>query len=363
MAGSPLRILDRYIAREFLRLFLLFALAAPILFILGDWTDNIGAFTERGLPLSDVTLGYLFMLPQFVLWAFPVASLIATVFTVSAMARHSEMAAAKAGGISFHRATLVLPLLGVLLTGAALVLTEVVPLGIRRSAELHGERTNFRASRNDFVYRAEDGNVFGIRRMDEASARIYGLTMMREGDKAGLPTVYTFAREAVWDSVTGDWALLDGRMRVFAEGRSERLFHFERLIPTRLRETPEELLTEQKQPEEMRFAEMDRFIRALERSGGQPFELIFSRAEKIAIPVATLIVILFGAPLLAGASARSGPAYGIGVSLGITIVYLMMFRLAQAIGATGAIDPALAAWIPNAFFAVGAVGLNLRVRT
>lgn len=363
MPGTPVRILDRYIAREFLRLFLLFSLAAPVLFILGDWTDNIGAFTERGLPLGDVTLGYIYMLPQFILWAFPVASLIATVFTVSAMARHSEMAAAKAGGISFHRMTLVLPALGILLTGAALVLTEVVPLGIRRSAELHGERSGFRASRNDFVYRAEDGNVFGIRRIDEASGRIYGLTMEREGDKAELPSMHAFAREAVWDSMTAAWTLLDGRLRVFAEGRPERLFHFDQLIPTRLGETPGELLIEQKQPEEMRFAEMDRFIRALERSGGRPYELIFSKAEKIAIPVATLIVILFGAPLLAGASARSGPAYGIGISLGITIVYLMMFRLAQAIGATGTVDPSLAAWLPNAFFAVGAVGLNLRVRT
>jgi lipopolysaccharide export system permease protein len=357
------RTLDRYVAREFGKLFLLFSLAAPILFVLGHWTDNLDTYSEKAIPLGTVALGYMFMLPQFILWSFPIASLIATVFTVSAMTRHSEMAAAKAGGISFHRATLILPAMGLLLTVTGLGLTEVVPLGNRRAAELHGEKSGFRYARTDFVYRSEAGAVFGIRRIDVAAGRITTVTMEIEGDGVTRPTLHSYGREMVWDSTTGLWTMHDGQFRVFVADQPEKLFKFDRLIPPKFRETPEELLAEPKDPEEMRYAEMNRFIQALERSGGKPYTLMFSRAEKIAIPVATLIVILFGAPLLSGASARSGPAYGIGVSLGITIVYLMMFRLAQAVGATGAIPPGIAGWIPNMIFTVGAVGLNLRVRT
>ncbi len=358
-----MRTLDRYIAREFMRLFLLFSLAAPILFVLGDWTDNLDTYSERAIPLGNVALGYLFMLPQFILFSLPIAALIATVFTVSAMTRHSELAAAKAGGISFHRATLVLPFMGLLLTMVGLGLTEVVPLGIRRAAELHGQKSGSRSVRNDFVYRGDDGNVLAIRRINVGAGRISSLTMENEGDGVTTPTLHTFARDAVWDSTTHQWTLHDGQFRVFASDRPEKLFKFDAMIPTKLTETPEELAADQKDPEEMRYSEINRFIQSLERSGGTPYKLMFSRAEKIAIPVATLIVILFGAPLLSGATARSGPAYGIGVSLGITIVYLMMFRLAQAVGGTGAIEPALAAWIPNMIFAVGAIGLNLRVKT
>jgi len=357
------RTLDRYIAREFMRLFLLFSLAAPILFVLGHWTDNLDTYSEKAIPLGAVALGYVYMLPQFILWSFPIASLIATVFTVSAMTRHSEMAAAKAGGISFYRATLILPVMGLLLTVTGLGLTEVVPLGIRRAAELHGEKSGFRRGRSDFMYRGEDGSVYGIRRIDVNSGRISSLTMENEGDGVTTPTLHTFAREATWDSTTSQWTLHDGEFRVFAPGHDERFIKFDQMIPVTLREPPEELLADPKDPEEMRFGEINRFIKSLERSGGDAFKLMFSRSEKIAIPVATLIVILFGAPLLSGATARSGPAYGIGVSLGITIVYLMMFRLAQAIGATGAIQPDLAAWVPNMIFAAGAIGLNFRVKT
>jgi lipopolysaccharide export system permease protein len=355
------RILDRYVTREFLRLFVLFSFAAPLLFVLGDWTDNLDTYTERQLPLRQVALGYLYKLPQFILFSLPVAALIATVFTVSSMTRHSEMAAAKAGGISFWRATIMLPVMGVLLTFLGLFLSEVVPGTISRSAELFGQRSSFLGSRSDFVYRAEDGTVYGISRLDLDARRIYGLTVQREGDGEKTPTLMTYTREAMWDSIQG-WTFLDGHMRVLLPGQPEHAYAFSQMKPTQLTERPEELLAEPKEPDEMRFAEMGRFIRALQRSGGQPFQLMFSQAEKVAIPVATLIIVLFGAPM-ANASARSGPAYGIGVSLGVTVVYLMMFRLGEALGAAGTVNPVAAAWAPNAIFLLAALVLTARVRT
>jgi lipopolysaccharide export system permease protein len=356
-----IRTLDRYITREFLRLFVLFSLAAPLLFILGDWTDNIDTYTERSIPLGDVALGYLFTLPQFIVFSLPIAGLIATVFTVSSMTRHSELAAAKAGGISFHRATRMLPLLGIVFTLAGLALNDVVPLALQRSGELFGSRPEFRGSRNDFVYRSEDGTVYGIRRLDLDASRIFGVSMQREGDRQTRPTINAFAREAIWDSIRG-WSFSSGYFRTITPEEREQTLQFRTLIPTRLHERPEELLAEPKEPDEMRYSEMGRFIAALQRSGGEPNELKFSQAERLAIPVATFIIILFGAPL-ANSGARSGPAYGIGVSLGITIVYLMLFRVMAAVGEAGLIDPYMAAWVPNGLFLVAALFLNARVRT
>jgi len=356
-----IRILDRYITREFIRLFALFGLAAPLLFVLGDWTDNIDTYTERQLPVGDVMLGYLFKLPQFILFSLPIAGLIATVFTVSAMTRYSEMAAAKAGGISFHRATLMLMVMGVLITGGGLGLAELVPITLRRASELFGEKTDYRGARNDFVYRAEDGTVYGIRRLDLNANRVFGINLQQEGDGDRLPTLSAFAKEAVWDSTTG-WTLNDGVFRVVPAAGPLLTFDFASMRLLHLREVPEDLLAEPRQPDEMRYAEMGRFIDALKRSGGKPFKLMFSQAEKIAIPVATLIIIMFGAPL-ANTGSRSGPAYGIGISLAITIFYLVLFRVMAAVGEAGIMNPYLAAWVPNVLFAVAALFLIARVRT
>lgn len=356
-----MRILDRYVAREFLKLFALFSIAAPLLFVLGDLTDNIDTFTERGLRPATVALGYLYQLPQFILWSFPIAALIAVVFTVGNMTRHSELAAAKAGGVSFYRAIITLPLLGVLLTFAGIALSELVPVTLARKAVVLGERNDLGNNRNDFVYRSEDGHVFGIRRLDVQSGRIYGVTMEREGDGEELPGTHVFAREAAWDSTAG-WTMTDGFLRIFPPEGPERTFKFTQMKPLGFHEKPSDLVDESKDPEEMRYGELQHFIEVLERSGGKPFKLRFDLAQKIAIPVATLIIILFGAPL-ATTGGRSGPAYGIGISLGITILYLMLFRLASAVGSTGIIAPELAVWLPNMLFVVAAAILTLRVRT
>jgi lipopolysaccharide export system permease protein len=354
------RVLDRYVTREFLRLFILFVIATPILFVLGDITDNIDSYMDRGLTFRHIGLGYIYQFPLFMLYSFPIAALIATVFTVGNMTRHSEMAAAKAGGISFFRVLAPLPILGIILTLVGIGMSEIVPLGEQARARIHGEKQGRRTARQDFVYRSREGSVYAIRYLDVENGRIDGLTVHKQGDEIENPTISIVADMALYDKDTG-WTLMNGyERRLMGPGKeSGKAFDELRIA---LRDTPEELLAEPKDPEEMRYMELGEFIETMQRSGVEPRNLMVERAQKIAIPVATLIIILFAAPL-ANKSQRGGPAYGIGIALLITVLYLMMFRLSAAAGATGAVNTTVAAWLPNLLFLLAAGGLVTRVRT
>ena len=112
-----MRLLARYVARQFLTTFVVLVLGLPLLFVITDVTDNLDRYLGRGLEFGSVALAYLYQIPQFLQWAFPIAALVATVFTIGNMTRHQEIAAAKAGGISFYRLILPLVLLGVVLSG------------------------------------------------------------------------------------------------------------------------------------------------------------------------------------------------------------------------------------------------------
>jgi lipopolysaccharide export system permease protein len=112
----------------------------------------------------------------------------------------------------------------------------------------------------------------------------------------------------------------------------------------------------------MNFQELGRFIGAMERSGADVNELRVERMLKIAIPVTCLVILLFGAPL-ATSTQRGGAAYGIGVSLGTTIIFLMMIQLTKAVGGKGIISPEFAAWLPSMMFAIVGGILLARVRT
>jgi lipopolysaccharide export system permease protein len=358
------RTIDRYVAAEFLRLFTVFILSAPMLFILGDWTDNIGRYTEQGIPTSRVALSYIYQLPLFMSWSFPVAALIATVFTVSNMTRHSEMTAAKAGGLSFFRVLAVLPVLGIFLTGAAIALTELVPITTALNRQILGQNTEVSDQmRHEFVYSGGDGQVYTIRRLSSGGRTIGGLTIENPGTGDGRLMTHITAREAEYDTVRPGWMLRDGYYRAFVgEAHSERTFRFSQMLMRSFDETPEQLMARSKDPEEMRYGELGTYIETLERSGARPLKLMVERAQKLAIPAATLIIILFGAPL-ANSTARGGTAYGIGISLAITVLYMMLFRMTGAAGAAGLMNPLYAAWAPNVLFAFAALVLLARVRT
>jgi lipopolysaccharide export system permease protein len=355
------RTLDRYVVREFMRLFTLASTAAPLLFILGDVMDNLDKHMARGVGVPRVALSYLYQLPLFVLYSLPIAALIAAVFTVGNMTRHSEVAAAKAGGVSFFRLFAALPVLGVLLTLGGLGISEQVPVTNRLREEALGIRSRQRQARNDFVYRSADGRAFAIRQLTVSSETMQGITMEREGNEPEIPSEHATAQSARYEGDDG-WVLTRGHLRILLGSEVERAFEFDQLRIPSFKETPEQLLATQRDPENMRYAELGHFIEINQRSGGRPLKLMVARAQKIAIPVATLVIILFAMPL-ATSSGRGGSAYGMGISLAITIFYLMLFKVSGAMGASGALPPLTAAWIPNAVFMAAASVLLLRVRS
>ena len=357
-----MRILDRLVVREFTRLFMLFIMASPVLFILGDLTDNLDTYMDRGYETSQILMSYVYQMPLYISWGVPVAALIATIFTVNNMTRHSEVAAAKAGGISFFRLYATLPMIGIVLTALGLVLTEMIPVGNRLREEALGEADIPRGmGRSNFVYRDLDGRTFSIRRLDVNDAEIRGITVEREGDEPEVPSVHIYAEGARYDSARG-WIIRDGYLRLMAGADIERAFEFDQLRTRGFDEAPETLLDRQKDPDQMRYVELGQLIEILLRSGAEPYDLMVDRAQKLAIPVAALVIILFAAPL-ANTSPRGGAAYGVGVSLGITIVYLMLFKVAGAAGSSGSIPPRIAAWTPNILFAIASAVLLRKVRT
>jgi lipopolysaccharide export system permease protein len=307
-----------------------------------------------------VAEAYLFQLPLFIQWSFPIAALVAAVFTIHSMTTHREIVAAKAGGISFHRVALPVLVMGLLLTVVALGLVEVVPRSNRIAAQILRDEDPRRAWRADFVYGSESGTTWQVGRLDALSRRMDNVILeIPPGDGRG--GMHLMA-DAVYHDDEWGWTFARGYLRRFSRDSTQRVYQFERMRMAGIVEEPRDLLEAPRKPEEMTYAEVDRLARIVERSGGNPSQLLVKREQKFAIPVATLVVILFGVPLATG-SGRGGTAYGIGVSLGTTILYLLLFKVAGALGQAGAMAPLTAAWIPNVLFFATALVLLRRVRT
>jgi lipopolysaccharide export system permease protein len=124
-------------------------------------------------------------------------------------------------------------------------------------------------------------------------------------------------------------------------------------------EQPVDLLAEPKQPEEMGYVELSRYVDALERSGGDGRPLRVDLALKLAVPFTCIVITIFAAPLMVAAP-RTGGAYGVAISLATAVVFLVLVQLSRTIGIGGVVPPTLAAWLPNILF--GLMGLYLLKR-
>jgi lipopolysaccharide export system permease protein len=176
------------------------------------------------------------------------------------------------------------------------------------------------------------------------------------------PDLAVSADSATYDSTAQAWWLWGGASRVILRGDHQPVFEFERLRLGALTQSPAQLLAEAKAPAEMQFGELGEYIEALHNSGNDVRKLQVEHALKLAIPFTCLIIALFGAPL-SETSPRAGPAVGVALSLGTTVVFLLLINLSKAVGAGGAVNPLVAAWFPNVLFLAGALILMRRVRT
>jgi len=356
-----IRILDVLIAKTFLRIFALFIVGAPILFVVGNIVENVDRYFDRGLTPREVAWAYVFQFPEYVSWSFPIAALIAAVFTIHTMTQHREVMAAKAGGISFHRLMVPLIVMGLVLTGAGLMLSEAVPLAKRRAGQILRSEDPGRQWRANFVFKGDDERTLTVQRLNVQPASLREVVMEVPTEASGRPAEHISAREAPFDTIHG-WTFRDGYLRILPDDRPALTFHFDSLRTRGFGEHPTSLLERPNDEDEMTVAEIDRMAANISRSGGDPSKLLVKKEQRKAIAVATLVIILFGGPLATN-SRRGGAAYGIGVALGSTILYLLMFRLAGAAGRTGAMSPMLAAWLPNFVFLACGLILLKRVRT
>jgi lipopolysaccharide export system permease protein len=353
-------ILDRYLLREWLRILLVTALGFPLVVIAFQLTDKLSEHLARDIPPGAIALGYAFSLPDQIFMVLPAAVLFATVFSLGTLSRHSELTAAKASGRSLLRT--VAPILGAATVAAAatLVLGEWAPAATTRQMELLGEREiRSTTARFAFVYRADEGWVYAVRALDIKQSTMRDVVLEREGTGTAYPTLVVQSPAAKFDDTAGHWYLRNARFRVIPGLDEVQTFTYDSLIQRSLVEKPADLLVEPKEPREMRYAELGRYIEDLERSGGDGRKLAVRQALKIAIPFTCIVIAIFGAPLAVTAP-RAGGAVGVAISLVTTVVFLMFVQLSEAVGAGGLVPPVLAAWLPNIIF--GLFGLALLAR-
>src|SRR3954469_16868663 len=98
-----MRLIDRYLLREFLFWLAIFFSGFLLIWVAFDLTGRLNTFQQAHLRGKDVIEYYFFASPDFIPVALPVAILLATLYVITNHARYNELTAIRAAGVSMLR--------------------------------------------------------------------------------------------------------------------------------------------------------------------------------------------------------------------------------------------------------------------
>jgi lipopolysaccharide export system permease protein len=368
-------LLDRYIARSWVGSVLLVLLAFMVIFFLGEFMDLIDDIQQHHVKGWVIFHYYAFHWFQIAFTVAPVAILVGVLITLGLLARHNEITAMKAGGISVYRAAG--PVLGMGLLSSLLLygMQEWVLPTTNKTAAMDFNVIKGRPaqSSDQFDRRwilASDDRFYnfdylvehdGSSRRGYGSFALYGLSIYDVDPDTWDLRDRLYARRAAWDPVTRTYDLERGWRRSTGARSSFQAFTAQRVRAIGLEpggeiEPPPYFRREEKPSDTMGFSELRAYIASLESRGFDVSKLRVQLWRKVAFPMVGLIMTLLAVPF-SFVVARRGALYGVGIAIIIAIVYWAVLGTFEALGNNALIHPALAAWAPNLLF--GATGLYL----
>jgi lipopolysaccharide export LptBFGC system permease protein LptF len=168
-----------------------------------------------------------------------------------------------------------------------------------------------------------------------------------------------YANQAAWDPSVGAWVLKGGWERSFDEVADVERFN--ELIVRDI-EPPEYFVKEEKQSDQMTYAELEKYIEDLSQSGFDVMRYKVALHSKISIPLAAMITVIIGIPF-SFTPGKKGALYGIGIAIVIGLSYYVTARVFTYMGDSAMLPPLLAAWAPNILFGVAALYGLFNVKT
>ncbi|MGB9613614.1 MAG: LptF/LptG family permease, partial [Candidatus Margulisiibacteriota bacterium] len=164
------------------------------------------------------------------------------------------------------------------------------------------------------------------------------------------------AEEAAWQQDKNQWLFRNGTIYFIAEsGEYKHLVRFKEQYVT-MKYTPADFYVGDQNPDEMNFRQLQQYIVLKEKMGVEVTDFKIQLNLKLAIPFASLVFALLGAPLGLSPRRASG-SIGLGISIIVIFFYYLTAFFSIALGEMKVIPPGVSAWLPN--FATGAIGFYI----
>ncbi len=352
-----LKILDRYILKNFLITYLFVAFVIVLIICMIDYTEKVDDFIKRQAPGSAILFQYyLNLIPYWINYISPLMVFIATVFFTSRIAARTEIVAMLSSGISFGR--LLLPyFMGATVLGIVMFLLVGWVLPRANKIRNEFERTYVK---DEFYF---DGRNVHIKVAPNVYAYLESYNVAtKTGNKFTLETLVgnkleekLTADRIVWQPETNKWRLEEYRIRSLDSLRES--LSFGTSLDTTINLRPKDFESDYNLFETFTLPELNDYIELLRSRGSDGLEVyLIEKYTRFTQPFAILILTAIGV-IVSARKSRRGVGLQIALGFALAFIYILFFLLSKGVAESGNINTLLAVWLPNIIFSVVGIGL------
>jgi lipopolysaccharide export system permease protein len=372
-----MRLLDRYLLRELLVPLGYCLSGFLLLWVASDLITELNGLQEKKLHAVDIARYYLVKTPEFLVLVLPIALLLAMLYTLTNHARHNEITAIRAAGISLWR--LCLPYLGVGLL-ASLAIFWLNEYCVPQSADAAEQIRNCRSPAppgaperdkvlNAGVNNSRDGRewIIGVYDLQTGEmTRPVVVSRLGDGSQIELRAARAIRRKGTWNF----FDVVEYRRPAQPDTLPVLMLKTNLLLKPEFSETPQQITSEiqlssgnsltKAKRADIPIAVILNYLR-LHPYPTQAAALYTKLAGRLATPWTCLVVVLIAIPFGA-ASGRKNVFVGVASSILICFAYFVLQQVCLAAGAGGRLPPWLGGWLPNLAFGFAGLFLTARVR-
>lgn len=347
---KKLSILDRYILRQVIEMFLMGVFVfTSIIFASDTFITLIKQISLYGIPFKVALMVIILNLPQVFVMTIPMGVLLATVMTLNRLSLASEITVMRSCGIGINRIAKPIFIFAIIMSVASFIINEtVVPITTKQSKDLAlwslGQK-NIPEGKQNFIFKElnEHGILKRLFYVGNCKDKVlHNITVM---DMSKPDTIQVLQAQDGSTSPSG-WVFNRGAIYTVAkQGQILNTTFFESSTAQFGIDLSKEL--KQNVAKEHNFTSLLRYIRAnYNNLGKERNAYLVELFDKIALPTTTIVLVLVGVPL-AITPPRVRYNRGFLFSILIIFAYYLIRALSISFGEAGSIPPLYAAWMAN----------------
>lgn len=364
-----MRILRNYLLKEFIGpFFLTLGVLSFVMIVVGNLKKIADLVINKGVDIISVIKVFLLMTPYIITYALPISILVAVLMSLGRLSSDNEIIAIRASGINIFKLILPVLTLGLILSLGLVLFNDraasYAHYEYRKTLIEIGVKNPTAAFEEGVFINSFQKYVLFIYKVDQKRNRLLNVRIY-EPQGEDKPTRTIVARSGEFISVPEKnnvkLKLMDGTSDEPDPNNPTNFYklNFKTYFMNLNMADAQKNTNIEKKYKEMTIQELSKEVKKLRKEGINPAPLINEIHEKLTLAFSCLVFILMGIPL-AIITRRREKSINIGIAILIIVVYYPLLIGCESLGIQGAINPALAIWIPNIIF--GTLGSILTFR-